>query len=267
MGNVKAQRLENKTALITGGASGIGKRIAERFVEEGARVVVADVSEESIDSLPLKNEETCLAIQADVTSEEDIKKAVAYTVEQFGSLDIGVTSAGTGGLGLLVDYEEVQFDHEINVCLKGTFLAMKHMAAQMISQGNGGSIVAMSSLNARQPAEGMSAYCAAKAGVEMLVKVAAMELGPHHIRVNCLCPGLTDTPLTTFIYQTPEVLKNYIENIPLGRGGTVDDIASAAIFLASEEASWITAESLFIDGGSQTKSYPQLIKILSELYS
>ncbi len=260
-------RLENKAALITGGASGIGKRIAERFLEEGARVVIADVSEENCETFEGRTDNRLFTILTDVTSEESIRRAVAFTVEKFGGIDVGVTSAGTGGLGLIVEYPEEQWNHEIDVCLKGTFLAVKHMAGQMIAQGNGGSIINMASLNARQPAEGMSAYCVAKAGVEMLTKVAAMELGPHKIRVNCLCPGLTDTPLTTFIYQTPQVLEKYLENIPLGRGGTTDDIASAAVFLASGEASWITAESLFIDGGSQTKSYPQLMKILSGLYA
>jgi 3-oxoacyl-[acyl-carrier protein] reductase len=113
----------------------------------------------------------------------------------------------------------------------------------------------------------MSAYCVAKAGVEMLTKVAAMEMGPHKVRVNCLCPGLIDTPLTTFIMQTPRVKAKYLENIPLGRSGESDDVASAALFLASDSSSWVTAESLFVDGGSQTKGYPQLQKLLTELYA
>jgi NAD(P)-dependent dehydrogenase (short-subunit alcohol dehydrogenase family) len=264
---LQMNRLEKKTALIIGGASGIGKRIAERFVEEGACVAVADSSEENLDEFKKQTNRTVLTISTDVTVEEDVRKAVAFTVEEYGHLDIGVNSAGTGGLSLIIDYYEEQWDHEIGVCLKGTFLSVKHMAKQMIAQGNGGSIINMASLNARQPAEGMAAYCVAKAGVEMLTKVAAMELGPHKVRVNCLCPGLTETPLTAFVYQTPQVLEKYLDNIPLGRGGTVDDIASAAVFLASDEASWITAESLFVDGGSQTKAYPQMLKILADLYS
>jgi 3-oxoacyl-[acyl-carrier protein] reductase len=267
MVNNRDGRLKNKVVLITGGASGIGKSIAGKFVREGARVVIADVSAEGLSAIKEELKEACFTIETDVTSEADVERAVAAAVGNFGRLDIAVNSAGTGGLGFIIDYAEEQWDREMDVCLKGTFLCLKHEGRQMISQGKGGSIINLASINARQPAEGMSAYCAAKAGVEMLTKVAAMEMGPHKVRVNCICPGLTDTPLTTFILQTPTVYAKYLENIPLGRSGLPDDIASAALFLASDDSSWITADSLFVDGGSQTKVYPQLPKLLATLYS
>jgi NAD(P)-dependent dehydrogenase (short-subunit alcohol dehydrogenase family) len=259
--------LLQKVALVTGGASGIGKRIAERFVAEGAKVVIADISAEGLETVKQKLGEDCITIETDVTQESAVEQAVAAAVGGFGRLDIAVNSAGTGGLNLIIDYDEEQWDHEFAVCLKGTFLGMKHQARRMIAQGQGGSIINIASLNARQPAEGMSAYCAAKAGVEMLTKVGAMEMAPHNIRVNCICPGLIDTPLTSYVIQAPSVYAKYLENIPLGRSGTTADIAAAALFLASDESAWITADSLFVDGGSQTKSYPQLQKLLTELYS
>jgi 3-oxoacyl-[acyl-carrier protein] reductase len=260
-------KLDGKVALITGGASGIGRRIARRFVGEGAKVAVADIDAEGLAGLQQELGPVCLTISTDVTLESDVEKAVTAVVAHFGRLDIAVNSAGTGGLNKIVDYTGEQWDHEMAVCLKGTFLCMKHVGRRMIEQGQGGSIINLASLNARQPAEGMSAYCVAKAGVEMLTKVGAMEMGPHKVRVNCLCPGLIDTPLTGYIMQTPSVYAKYLENIPLGRSGVTDDVASAAVFLASNESSWITADSLFVDGGSQTKSYPQLQKLLIELYS
>jgi NAD(P)-dependent dehydrogenase (short-subunit alcohol dehydrogenase family) len=267
MENSNCKRLENKVALITGGASGIGRRIAERFVREGAKVMIADISPEGLAEVKRGLGNSCAILETNVIRETEVERAVATAVSNFGRLDIAVNSAGAGGLSLIVDYTEEQWDLEVDVCLKGTFLCMKHQGRQMIKQGNGGSIINMASLNSRQPAEGMSAYCSAKAGVEMLTRVGAMEMGPHKVRVNCICPGLTDTPLTSFVIQTPSIYANYLENIPLGRNGTADDIASAAVFLASDDASWITAESLYVDGGSQTKRYPQLFKLLANLQS
>jgi NAD(P)-dependent dehydrogenase (short-subunit alcohol dehydrogenase family) len=267
MENTNCKRLEGKVALIIGGASGIGRRIAERFVQEGAKVMIGDISPEGLAEVKKVLGDACTTVETNATRETEVQRAVAATVSNFGRLDIAVNSAGAGGLSLIIDYTEEQWDLEVDVCLKGTFLCMKHQGRQMISQGHGGSIINIASLNSRQPAEGMSAYCAAKAGVEMLTKVGAMEMGPHKVRVNCICPGLTDTPLTSFVIQTPSVYADYVENIPLGRNGTVDDIASASVFLASDDASWITAESLYVDGGSQTKRYPQLLKLLANLQS
>jgi NAD(P)-dependent dehydrogenase (short-subunit alcohol dehydrogenase family) len=265
--NNSLKRLEGKTALVTGGASGIGRRITGRFVQEGARVVVADISTEGLEEIKRELGSACFTLETDVVREADVERAVAAAVTQFGGLDIAVNSAGTGGLNLIVNYTEDQWDREMDICLKGVFLCLKHQGRQMISQGRGGSIINIASLNARQPAEGMSAYCAAKAGVEMLTKVGAMEMGPHRIRVNCICPGLVDTPLTTFIMQTPSVLGKYLEGIPLGRNGLTDDIAAAAVFLASDDSAWVTADSMFVDGGSQTKGYPPMLKMLTDLFA
>lgn len=265
MATSNSKRFENKVALITGGASGIGKCIAERFVAEGAKVVIADISADGLNAMKKELGAACLAIKTDVTKEAEVEKAVAAAVSNFGHLDIIVTSAGVGGLSLIVDYTEEGWDTEIDVCLKGTLLCMKHAGRQMIAQGKGGCIINIASLNSQQPAEGMAAYCSAKAGVEMLTKVGAMEMGPHKIRVNAISPGLIATPLTVILTGTPSILENYLENIPLGRSGIPEDVAHAALFLASDEASWITAENLFVDGGTVTKRYPQLFKLFAAM--
>lgn len=258
-------RFKNKVAFITGGASGIGKRTAERFVAEGGRVVIADMSDDGMKAMKDALGEACVTVKTDVSKETDVEKAVAAAVSKLGKLDILVTCAGVSGLSKIVDEPLSGWEKEINVCLTGTFLCMKHVGKQLISQGNGGCIVNIASLNVKQPAKGMAGYCAAKAGVEMLTKVGAMEMAEHKIRVNCISPGLVATPMTAFIVGTQPVIKEYLENTPLGRSGTTDDIANAILFLASEEASYITAENLYIDGGSQTMRYPDLFKIIAAM--
>ena len=135
----------------------------------------------------------------------------------------------------------------------------------MIAQGDGGVIVNIASINARQPGEGMSAYCCAKAGVEMFTRVAAMELAGHGIRVTAIGPGLIDTPLTAPIMGVPAIRDEYLENIPAGRVGTPEDVANAALFLVSDEASWVSGTTLFVDGAELTKRYPELLHRVAEL--
>lgn len=151
-----------------------------------------------------------------------------------------------------------------DICLKGVFLSVKHEARAMQAGGRGGAIVNIASINARQPAEGMAAYCAAKAGVEMFTRVAAMELGPSGIRVCGIGPGLVDTPLTAFQRDLPELRDAYLRNIPAGRVGTPGDIAGAAAFLVSDDASWISGDTLFVDGAELTREYPRMISIMTE---
>jgi NAD(P)-dependent dehydrogenase (short-subunit alcohol dehydrogenase family) len=200
----------------------------------------------------------------DVTQEVQVTAAVAATVAKFKHLDVAVNCAGVGDLCRIVDLDVNQWDMVVDIDLRGTFLSVKHEATQMITQGDGGSIINIASLNSRQPAEGMVTYCTSKAGVEMLTKVAAMELGPHKIRVNAISPGLIDTPLTNPLLSMSAVYKGFLENTPLGRSGTTDDIAAAVAFLASDESTWITGENIFIDGGALTKRYPELEKLMME---
>ncbi len=257
-------KLDGKAALITGGASGIGLAIAETFVSEGAKVVLADLNTELMEAAEKKFGDACATIQTNVTKEADVVKAVALAVERFGKLDVAVNSAGLGSYTIITEMEEQQWDSIVDVCLKGVFFSMKHEGIQMTKQGSG-VIINISSLNSIQSGEGSGAYCASKAGVNMLTKVGAMEMGPSKVRVCGIAPGLVFTPITEPIKSMPALHNAYLENIPLGRAGTTDDIASAALFLASDDASWISGETLFVDGGAQTKRYPEFRKIFAEM--
>ena len=255
---VKNGKLVDKVALITGGASGIGREIARIYVEEGAHVVLGDRNGVLVTDAAKELGGAAVAVEMDVTRETDVERAVAAAVSRFGRLDIGVNCAGLGVSVPLTEQTEAQWDTVVDVCLKGVFLSVKHEARAMVAAGHGGAIVNIASINARQPGEGLSAYCAAKAGVEMLTRVAAMELGPHGVRVVGIGPGLIDTPLSTFQRDRPHVREAFLANIPLGRVGTARDIANAAVFLASDDASWVSGDTLFVDGAELTKKFPEL---------
>jgi 3-oxoacyl-[acyl-carrier protein] reductase len=259
-----SERLAGMVAVITGGASGIGREIARRYVAEGARVVLGDRNAVMLAEASAELGDACATAEMDVTVEGDIARLVEQAATSFGRLDIGVNCAGLGTFAPIVAQEEAQWDLVLDICLKGIFLSIKHEARRMMAEGHGGAIVNIASINARQPAEGMSAYCAAKAGVEMLTRVAAMELGPSGIRVTGIGPGLIDTPLTQYQRDNPAVRDAYLATIPMGRVGTTRDIANAAVFLASEDASWVSGDTLFVDGAELTKMYPEMMKLRSQ---
>jgi NAD(P)-dependent dehydrogenase (short-subunit alcohol dehydrogenase family) len=252
-------RLRDKVAVITGGASGIGREIAKRYVEEEARVVLGDRDGSLLQGVKSELGHVCAVAKIDVTIEADVEGLVRLAVSHFGSLDIWVNCAGVGGFAPLIELTETQWNTVLDVCLKGVFLSLKHVARQMMAGGKGGVIINVSSINARQPAEGLSAYCTAKAGVEMLTRCAAMELGSKGIRVVGIGPGIVDTPLTQYQRDHPEVRQAFLANIPMGRIGTPRDVANAALFLASDEAAWVSGDTLFVDGAELTKMYPELI--------
>lgn len=257
-------RLERKVAVVTGGASGIGREVARRFVAEGAQVVLGDLNESLLSEAQAELGDACSILPTDVTIEGDVERLVAHTVDVFDRVDVGVNCAGLGTLGSVTSMTVDQWDLVLDVCLKGVFLATKHEAAAMQAAGRPGVIINIASINARQPAQGMAAYCTAKAGVEMFTRVAALELGPSHIRVVGIGPGLIDTPLTQYTRDLPAFRDGYLENIPMGRVGTTVDVAAAA-FLASDDAAWISADTLFVDGGSLTRGYPMMLDILQGL--
>ena len=258
-------RLEGKVALITGGASGIGLGIARRFLSEGAQVMLADINDDAARQHAEELGAGCASVQADLVAEEGAAAMVQSTVERFARVDIAINAAGIGALAPIVDQTIEQWNAVLDLDLRGVFLSTKHEARQMIAQGDGGAIVNIASVNARQPAEGMSAYCTAKAGVEMFTRVAAMEFAPHNIRVTAIGPGLIDTPLTGPLMGIPGLRDEYLENIPAGRVGTPDDIAAAALFLVSDDATWVTGDTLFVDGGELTKRYPAVLRRIVEM--
>jgi 3-oxoacyl-[acyl-carrier protein] reductase len=254
MGN----RFEGKVAVVTGGASGIGRRTAEALLEQGARVVIGDRNEALLTECARTFDRSlCATAKVDVTAEGDVQGLVEAAVLRFGRLDIGVNSAGIGALSAIQDQSLDSWREVIDVCLIGVFLSVKHEIRQMAVQGEGGAIVNIASINARQPGEGMSAYCSAKAGVEMLTKVAALDAARDGIRVNAVAPGFVETPMTALARQG--VRDRFIDMIPIGRPGSPDDIAHAVLFLAGDEASWVNGETLVVDGGEVHREYPRLL--------
>jgi NAD(P)-dependent dehydrogenase (short-subunit alcohol dehydrogenase family) len=254
-----------RVAVITGGASGIGREVARRFVADGDRVVLGDLNAGLLSEAEAELGDACVGVTTDVTVEDDVARLVARAVETFGAVDVGVNCAGLGTIGPVTSLTVEQWDLVLDVCLKGVFLATKHEAAAMQAAGRPGVIVNIASINARQPAQGMSAYCTAKAGVEMFTRVAAMELGPSNIRVVGIGPGLIDTPLTQYTKQMPAFGDAYLENIPMGRVGATADVANAVAFLASDAAAWISGDTLFVDGASLTRGYPMMLDLFNDL--
>jgi NAD(P)-dependent dehydrogenase (short-subunit alcohol dehydrogenase family) len=252
-------RLDGKVAIVTGAASGIGKTTAETFVAEGARVILADLDSDGIGAMLGKlGHNYADGAVTDITDEVAVEKMAAQAVRRFGRLDIAFNNAGVGGFSPIQQYPAADFERVINICLNGTFLCIKHEAARLIAQGTGGSIINVASLNAIQPTEGFAAYCSAKAGVAMLTKVAALELGRHKIRVNAVGPGLIHTPATAGMTSIPGLEDAFINEAPIGRAGEPEDVAKLATYLASDDSSLMTGQTLYIDGGASLKKYPEL---------
>ncbi len=262
---ITPERYADKVALVTGAASGIGRATATRLVAEGAMVVGGDVNHEALDALAGHLGDHFVAQRCDVTLEVDVAALVATAVERFGGLHAAFNIAGGSRPGLIVDMTEEDWDFTVDLCLKGVFLGVKHQARQMIAQGGGGAIVNIASLNSRVPMFFGVAYSAAKAGVVMVGQNAALELGEHGIRVCTVSPGLTDTPLVAALTGDEEANAAYLERIPLKRPASPEDIASAATYLASDDASYITGVNLFVDGAWEQTAYPDLRPMLGRL--
>ncbi len=251
---------DGKVAVVTGGASGIGRQIASRLASEGARVVLGD---RNADLLAEVAEELggCGTCVVDVTDEADVERLVATAIDVHGRLDIGVNCAGLGSMAPIVNLRLADWKNVFDVCMTGVFLSTKHEARGMLRGGHDGVILNVASINALLPAEGMAAYCSAKAGVEMFTRVAALELGVAGIRVVGLAPGFIHTPMTSAVPEGSAVREAYVDHTPLGRIGSTTDVANAAMFLVSEQASWITGETTVVDGGEMTRGYPRLLQL------
>ncbi|MCX2933802.1 SDR family NAD(P)-dependent oxidoreductase [Mycobacterium sp. CVI_P3] len=254
--------MSDQVAVIVGGASGIGWATAQTLAAQGARVTIADRNTELARerAAELGDPHTWAAVE--VTDEATVAALFDDVVAREGGLHVVVNCAGFSGFGLITELDAEQFRSVVDVCLNGAFLVIKHAGRHL---GDGGALVSLTSLNARQPAIGMSAYCAAKAGLSMLTQVAALELGPHGIRVNAVAPGFVHTPLTEGAAMVPGVVDEYVENTALGRPGTPQDIADAVAFLCSPQSSWLTGEILDLNGGAHLKRYPNIAEHLTRL--
>lgn len=248
-------RLAGRTAVITGGASGIGAASVRRFVAEGARVVIADLNREQGEALARELGENAVFCAVDVTREADVKGAIQEATSRWGRLDCIYNNAGFGGaLGPIESTSEDDFDITFDVLVKGVFFGMKHAATAMKACG-GGSIVSTASVAGLQTGHSPHLYSTAKAAVIHLTKSVALELGEHHIRVNCICPGVIATPLAAGRASVTEEglqkMKRALgKSQPIGRIGDPEDIANAAVWLASDESSFVTGHALVVDGGA-----------------
>ncbi|MEU8135775.1 SDR family NAD(P)-dependent oxidoreductase [Streptodolium elevatio] len=260
-----AGRIDGKVALVTGAGAGIGQAVARRFAAEGALVVAGDIDKAALKVLADELGDRVAVARCDVTVEADVEALVALAVERFGGLDVAVANAGGGGSAELVDHDYAAFQRIVNLCLNGVFLTVKHAGAAMKAAGRGGSIVNMASLNAVQAGRGMAAYCSAKAGVVALTEVAALELGRHGVRVNAVAPGLVRTQATGGIWHIPGVVDEYVENAPLGRFAEPAEVANVVLFLASDEAGFVSGSVYGVDGGARTGRYPDLIGAIERL--
>jgi NAD(P)-dependent dehydrogenase (short-subunit alcohol dehydrogenase family) len=254
--------LEGSAALVTGGGSGIGLGCAQRFAADGAHVTIAGRTEARLAGAVKEIAAgaapgvTIDYVVCDVTNEPDVELAVARAAEPTGKLDILFACAGGARHGgPIVASDAAAWRATVDLNLVGTFLCIKHAGAVM-REGGGGSIIGMSSIAGHTTHRFMSAYCASKAGIEMLVKCAADELGEHNIRVNAVQPGIIDTELMSFITAGGPVLDSYYANMPVSRIGTVADVAAAVRYLAGPESAWVTGQMLGVDGGHQLRAGP-----------
>ena len=240
-------RLKDKVAIVTGGASGMGKATAEAFVKEGAKVTVIDKKISPAVAEEIKNMGG-LAIEADVTETADIDRAVVTTVKTFGKLDILANFAGILLSADLEHHTEKIWDDTINVNLKGTFLCIQRVVPEMLKQGKG-KVINIASIAGQIGFPNAAAYCASKGGIMGMTKALACELSPKKINVNAIAPGDIETPLNAHLLRDPVYLKSRIDQTPYGRVGQVSDIAPAAVYLASDESDFACGVILTVDGG------------------
>ena len=247
-----SERLQGKTALVTGGSSGNGRAIALRFAEEGASVTVADVREdprmggEPTHELIQSEGGTAQFVHCDVSSVDDLHAAVEATVDAFGSLDVMVNNAGVERQKPLGEVTEEDYEWLMDINLKGVFFGSQAAIDVMREQNAGGSIINMSSIGGIRGLENSSLYCTSKGGVTNLTRQLAVEHGEHDIRVNALNPGFIETAMTM---EDGDTAGGILEQTPLGRAGQPDEVADAALFLASDESSFVTGHNLVMDGG------------------
>lgn len=245
--------LEGKVALVTGGTSGIGCETAVFFAKAGAKVVVAGRREvegqETIDLVRAAGGDG-LFVKTDVSKAVEVEALVQKIVEKFGRLDVAFNNAGVEGVWApIVRQSEQDWDRIIAINLKGVWLCLKYEIRQILKQGGGGAIVNMSSITGLVGAVGAAAYSASKHGVIGLTQTAALENAKSGIRINAVCPGFTETPMADRIFRVPGVQKYVVSCHPIGRLGRPTEIAEAVVWMCSERASFMTGQSLVLDGG------------------
>jgi NAD(P)-dependent dehydrogenase (short-subunit alcohol dehydrogenase family) len=251
--------LKRKGAVVTRAASGIGKAIATAFIEEGANVLLCDLNASALEIAAHELGDRAIGRVTNVSDESQVEDAMRAAPEAFGSLEIVVNCAGFGAITPLTELTDDKWKAVLAVTLGGVFYGVKHGARQMLEQGRPGVIINISSVNGRQPGEGQVAYCAAKAGVDMITRCGALELGGRGIRVVGIAPGLVETKLTQPAMENLELRELFLNIIPMRRPVAAEEIGAAAVFLASDHARSINGDTIAIDGGSLTRGYPALL--------
>ncbi len=246
------ERLEGKRAIVTGAANGIGRAIALRLASEGARVAIADVNEEDAQGVAAEIDGETLVHKTDVTRDGDVEALVGRTVSEWGGLDVMVNNAGVGVAGTAVTTTEDEYERVMDVCVRGTFLGMKH-AIPAIKDAGGGSVINMSSVAALVGLVDRAVYSAAKGAIYSMTRASAIDHVGEGVRVNCIAPGTVDTPWVARItsgYDDPEEARaNMRARQPHGRLVTPEEIAAMAAYLASDESASVIGACMVVDGG------------------
>ncbi len=246
-------RLENKVTLVTGASSGIGKAIAERFAAEGAHVAVnylpGGTRQDDANRIVAGLGTAGLAVGGDVSKREDVERMVAEIVARFGRIDIAVNNAGIEIKRPFLEVTDEEWNLVINVNLFGSYLVHQTTARQLVKQGSGGRLINISSVHEDIPFSGFTAYCVSKGGMRMMMRNLAIELAPYKIGVNNIAPGAIATPINQKVLDDPTASKNAISEIPWGRFGRPEEVASVAVFLASDESEYVTGSTYYVDGG------------------
>jgi glucose 1-dehydrogenase len=250
--------LKGKSAIVTGGNSGIGMACVLALAEEGANIVIDYISHpeatEEVEKRVVALGDQAVGVEADVSKVEDLQKLIDAAVKSFGRLDIMVNNAGVETRTSVLDTTEKQYEFVLNVNLKSAFFGTQLAAKQMIAQGGGGRIINVTSVHEDWPMPGNTAYCLSKGGMRMLTRTAGVELAPHGITVTGVGPGAVDTPINKQTEDDPAALKKLNDAIPLGRLAEPSEIGSVVAFLAGDGASYVTATTIFADGGIMQSS-------------
>jgi NAD(P)-dependent dehydrogenase (short-subunit alcohol dehydrogenase family) len=254
-------RLEGKVGIVTGGGTGIGLACARAIVEGGGRVALAARRQEVVEAAAAELGDAAIGVACDVTRQDSVDAAVARTVEHFGALHVAVNSAGTGGGGHVLNSTDEEFASVLDTNLTGVFRSMRAQGKAMKRAG-GGAIVNVSSIAGVLTHRYMSAYCASKAGVNMLTKCTADDLGQYGIRVNAVMPGIVKTDLASVLWSNEDVVAEYRRRMPISRVGSPEDVGPFVAFLLSDEASWITGQCIGVDGGHTIRQGPDLVEPL-----
>jgi NAD(P)-dependent dehydrogenase (short-subunit alcohol dehydrogenase family) len=255
--------LEGKVAFVTAGATGIGLGCAQEIVNAGGRVMICARREDTLRDAAKRLGERADWVVCDVTDDASVDAAVAATVERFGALHLAVNSAGTGTGGPITEIPTAEFERVMATNLTGAFRCLRAEAKAMIAAG-GGSIVNISSIAGALTHPWMAPYCASKAGLDMLTRCAADELGTYHVRVNSVLPGVVRTPMAAALSEIPISRDEYLRLMPISRIGEPSDIGKAVVFLLSDDASWITGQLIPVDGGHTIRKGPNLVPLFQQ---